>query len=472
MIEFCIKYERKSEIPKLKRIQKWIVEKSSTMKKMNDKDKKLKEEVSPQGQVPEDQIKFDLADDKKEYVNLDMKDENLGHLGNFLQKLHLKNHIVSSKETIHELYRPEEEVVENENLLSQEDELLFAEIQQAVEEHDIITLRSNLQFIAKNTSAHDYSFEELEEFVEGDLEEMTASSIQRELLTNSNLKDDVNLFREINEALAEKDVIQLRSNLSRICENESSHTRSIEEIENYLSEELEENERQAFEEEMLINTDLMKDVKICNEINEAIGEKDIMALRKNLGKIKDTEIRDDVQKRGITAPRIQKAVWVAAASIVLLMGLSITFRENSLSNAQLYHQFYQPFESGIGINRSATPSGESLVNKAILKMNEKDYDSALSLFAEVLKTDKYNVIGNFYTGAIQQKKGEYDAAISSFSNVIRQGDNLFVEQSQWYIGLCYLNRNEREKAIRQFKKIVEQKGYYQKESEAILKKLE
>ena len=440
---------------------------------MSDKDKTPKEDVKPQNQIQDDQIKFDLADDKREYINLDVKDENLSQIGNFLQKLHLKNHTISSKETIHEVYRPEEEIAENENyLLSQEDELLFTEIQLAIAEHDIITLRSNLQFIAKNTSAHDYTFEELEEFVEGDLDEMMVSCIREELRVNTNLKDDIRLFSEINEAIAEKDIIQLRSNLSRICENESSHTRSIEEIEDYLTNELEDSSREAFEDEMLVNTDLIQDVKIYREINEAIGEKDIMTLRKNLSKIEESEIIDDVQKRGIAAPKLQKAVWVAAASIILLIGLNITLNENSLSNAQLYNQFYHPLESNLGVNRSVSSASENTVNRAILKMNEKDYDAALNLFSEVLKNDEDNVIGNFYIGAIQQKKGNYDAAINSFTNVIRQGDNLFIEQSQWYIGLCYLNRNETEKAIRQFKKIVQEQGYYQKESEKILGKLE
>lgn len=35
------------------------------MKKINDKDKTWKEEIAPNDQVQEDQIKFDLADEKK-----------------------------------------------------------------------------------------------------------------------------------------------------------------------------------------------------------------------------------------------------------------------------------------------------------------------------------------------------------------------------------------------------------------------
>ncbi len=443
------------------------------MKKKSDKENASKEEDKLKYPTKDDQIQFDLADEKKEYVNLDIRDENLDRIGNFLQKVHLRNHSVSSKETIHEVYRPEEEIIESESyLLSEEEELIFNDIQKAIAEHDIINLRNNLQFITKNVSAHNYSFEDLEDFIDGELDEKFVSNIEEDLLVNPNLRDDVRLYKEVNLAIVEKDIIQLRSDLAGICENESSHTRSIEDIENYLSNELEDASRESFEEEMLINAGLMKDVKICNEINEAIGERDVILLRKELNKIKDSEIRDDAQKRGVTAPRLNKTIWYAAASIILLIGLNVTFRENSLSNEQLYNDFYQPFQSNIGVSRSANLSEDNLVNRAIMRMNEKDYDSALLLFSDVLKNDRENVIGNFYTGSIQQIKGNYEAAIHSFNDVIRQGDNLFVEQSEWYIGLCYLNRNEREKAIKQFKKIVQQHGYYQKKSEDILEKLE
>ncbi len=75
-------------------------------------------------------------------------------------------------------------------------------------------------------------------------------------------------------------------------------------------------------------------------------------------------------------------------------------------------------------------------------------------------------------GLFINRTDKFDKAIQYYTNVIKQGDNLFVEQSEWYIGLCYLNRNEKEKAIRQFRKISWKGGYYQQQSNEILKKLE
>ena len=105
-------------------------------------------------------------------------------------------------------------------------------------------------------------------------------------------------------------------------------------------------------------------------------------------------------------------------------------------------------------------------------MNNKNYDQALNKLNGILAKDKQSPVGNFYTGAIYQQTGKYDKAIQYYNTVIKEGDNLFVEQSEWYVGLCYLNRNEKEKAIRQFRKISWKGGYYQQQSNEILKKLE
>jgi hypothetical protein len=418
---------------------------------------------------------FGLPDEMEEFINLDVEEGDLGDVGNFLQKLHLRNHQISSKETIYEVYRTEEIISETDSeLLSEEDELLLNDVRQAVAEHDIMSLRANLQSISQNISAHKWQSEDIEDYLSGDLDEESMMMMENELQVNLNLVNDIKLYNEINEAIDEQDIMAFRSNLKSIIEFESSHNRSISEIEDYLDSELEESLMSSFEEELLNNEGLVAEVKLSREINEAIGEKDIMALRANLKSIKDAEDEaENKQKRGITAPRFRKALWyAAAASVVLVLGLKVTFQNQSLSPTQLYSEFYQPSGGSPGISRSASLPEERLFNQALMKMNNKEYDAALKLFNQILDNDKQNVVGNFYSGTIHQQKGQIDEAIHSFTNVVKQGDNLFVEQSEWYIGLCYLNRNEREKAIRQFKKISEKGGYYQQQSKAILHKLE
>ena len=451
------------------------IKEKDIMKIRSDMKKNSNEEgFSKQSEGSEDAF-FGLAEEMQEFINLDIEDGDLGDIGNFLQKLHLRNHSKASKETIYEVYRKDEIISRNESeLLSPEDELLIENVQQAVAEHDILDLRANLKSISQSISAHNWKSEDIEDFISGDLGEESMMMIENEAMINLNLADDIELFSEVNEAIGEKDILQLRAGLSKIIEFESSHNRSVEEIEEYLSQELEESLMNSFEEELMVNEGLRAEVKLSSEINDAIGEKDIISLRESLKNIKESGIETDSrQKRGVAPPRLKKAIWyAAAASIILMLGLNITFRSQSSSSAELYNEFYRPMDGNLGATRSATAPDEILLNQALIKMNNKEYDTALKLFSEILQKDRQNIAGNFYTGTIHQQTGKYDDAIHSFTNVVTLGDNLFVEQSEWYIGLCYLNRNEREKAVHQFRKISESNGYYQEQSIAILKKLE
>lgn len=422
-----------------------------------------------------DDARFGLPDEVKDFINLNAEDDEILDVGNFLQKLHLRNHKLSSKETIYEVYRTEEEVAESDSdMLSEEDELIINEVRQAVAEHDIVSLRANLQSISQNISAHKWQPEEIENYLSGELDDEVRSMMENEALVNANLADDIHLFHEVDEAIGEKDVMQMRANLRTIIEFESSHTRSVSEIEEYINNELEESLVASFEEELLNNEGLVAEVNLSREINAAIGEKDIMAFREKLKEIKAAEDESESrQMHGIIPLKLKKVIWyVAAASVILAFGLNITFQNQSLSPTVLYNQYYQPVDGNPGITRSASLPEETMISQALLDMNNKAYDKALGQLNGILANDNQSAVGNFYTGAIYQQIGQYDKAIQYYNNVIRQGDNLFIEQSEWYVGLCYLNRNEKEKAVRQFRKISWKSGYYQQQSNEILKKLE
>lgn len=108
---------------------------------------------------------------------------------------------------------------------------------------------------------------------------------------------------------------------------------------------------------------------------------------------------------------------------------------------------------------------------ALLHFNEENYDEALRLFGEILNKDSDNPVGNFYSGMAYQETGQYEKAIASYQHVIQTGNNLFIDQAEWYSGLCYLQMNDRKEVVRQFKKIVDSKNFYSEKAAAILKKI-
>jgi tetratricopeptide (TPR) repeat protein len=158
-----------------------------------------------------------------------------------------------------------------------------------------------------------------------------------------------------------------------------------------------------------------------------------------------------------------------AASLILLMGLTALISRYS-NEGDIYQKFYAKYET-TGISRSSNTIADQTLTLALQKFESKDYESALNLLQEVISKDQNNTVGHFYSGVSLQELGKYQNAIKEYEEVVTDKDNLFIEQADWYIGLCYLQTNENKKAIKQLKKIANAQGFYQQKALAILRKM-
>lgn len=424
--------------------------------------------------IEESSAIFELTDETVELNDLKTNDETYGKISNFLQKLHIGNHEIASKETVHEFCMAEATVDNESEFLSKEDEYLFNNVQQAMAEKDIIELRSKLRSISQSISPHQSNPENIECYLNTDPDPVKQGMMFDGSESDRLLAAAVDFYDEIDKAIGEKDIMQSRSELKSILNFESSHSWSIDEIEDYLSHELEESAITSFNNELKNNPRLATEVKLYREINEALGESDVIELRATLAKIRKISIEQgNQQKRGIIPMKLKKAIYYATvASVILLLGLNVIFRSHPYTATELYLEYYQPVKSDLAATRSVLRRDEVMLHQAMAKMSTKEYDRALELFSELLDKDKQNTVANFYIAAVYQAKGQYNDAIQSFTKVIAQGDNLFIEQAEWYLSLCYLGLNQRDKAVSQFRKISIGDGYYSLQSIALLKKLE
>lgn len=415
---------------------------------------------------------FGLSEEVFNAVNLEAQSVGM-EVGNYLQKLHIKNHAVASKEIVHDLFSEIEPIEEvDHQMMSPDDELLFEDISDAVSEKEIIDLRANLQTIARGISKHEHKFEEIENFVNGELNEENETLITEEAKLNAALTGEIELHREINSAIEEQDVMKLRAGLKEMMQNEYSHSRSIEEIDGYLRDELDSRTLANFEDELIANSGLAADVAFHKELDKAISEVDVMAMRTNLQNILQDENNRSSEKLGVGPPRRKKLLWYAAAStIIFVIVFSSLTRHKNYTNQQLYTSYYQPYKIGANVSRSVSASPNEL-STALSYMDRGNYPAALKLLKSASTNEQDGFGIKFYSGVAYQELGEYNNAISSFNDVVKQADNLLVEQAEWYIGLCYLRIEEREKALAQFRSIVSRNGFYREQSSKLLKQLE
>jgi tetratricopeptide (TPR) repeat protein len=422
-----------------------------------------------------DSFSFGLSEELSSYHNMDrpVNTNDILNLGLSFPKIHLYQHKVAGKENIHQFYKEqfESEAVNEEESFTSFDEELFSGVQNALEENDIADIRANLKQIARSIPAHHYSVEDIENYISSQMEPELKSQFEEELSLNTALSLDVQLTREIDLASAENDIMQLRASLKEIQKTEFNTTTRIEEIEEYLYNELPEEEMASFEAELSSNLDLVAEINLVKDIDLALKENDIMQLRNSLRNIAGDIAAEKQTERSFVAKINAKRVLVAsvAASLVLLLGITGLLSRQS-SPGEIYQKFYTTYQTS-GVSRSATAEVNQTLATALQKFNSQDYEAALNLLQQVVSSDQNNAAGHFYAGAAFQETGKYSKAISEYETVIINNDNLFTEQAQWYIGLCYIQTNENKKAYKQFKKIAESQGFYQQKAKAVLRKI-
>jgi hypothetical protein len=74
-------------------------------------------------------------------------------------------------------------------------------------------------------------------------------------------------------------------------------------------------------------------------------------------------------------------------------------------------------------------------------------------------------------GVANFEEKKYPEAKQSFGKVIDDKNNLYIDQAQWYLALCYLNTNETDKAKQLFKLIGKEDGIYKNDAKKIIRGL-
>ncbi|WP_204374932.1 tetratricopeptide repeat protein, partial [Sunxiuqinia dokdonensis] len=247
------------------------------------------------------------------------------------------------------------------------------------------------------------------------------ADFEQELMLSKDLAKDIELYQDIDRATAETDIMDLRASLQSIQHTEASTAQKMEEIDQYLSNELSDEKLASFEAELAENPDLEAELNLVGEIDKAVAETDIMDLRAKLGAISKEINREEKQKRSFAARISSSRLTVAtvAASLVLIMSIAgLISKNNPSSDGELYSQYYQPYET-TGIFRSGDALIDSKLTKALHLFNNQEYQAAIGSFSEVLEIDPNNPVSNFYSGIAYQQTGQTQKALISYQNVIK-----------------------------------------------------
>lgn len=238
-------------------------------------------------------------------------------------------------------------------------------------------------------------------------------------------------------------------------------------IEQFLANEMSASERLAFERDLKSDPDLAEELKLAMRIDSALEREDIIDLRQKLLRVIEAN-RQQPAEVPVVRMHVRKW-WYAAASVLVLCAVAATLflqSPRNLSNDAIFSEFYN------ASNMVDQTRGDQNLVEAVIKFQQKDFATASVLFKNILEKDHKNIAVMFYYGIANIETQQLNVATKAFEDIIAQNDNLFVEHAKWYLGLCYLKKNQNEKATDQFVEIAsDPDNYHRHEARAILDKM-
>ncbi len=237
-------------------------------------------------------------------------------------------------------------------------------------------------------------------------------------------------------------------------------------IENYLNGSAGKAEETWLLGEMQDNKDLAREVELRRRTNKMLADRSTIQLRGKLNAIEMKRRSSGSLRR--TAVKVSK--YAAAVAAVALISAALYFPLKENSGSQLYNKYYTQYVAP-GSVRSAGAVNNTLMINALESYKAHEYEKAIVYLEQVLSTEQNNMEYVFMHGMANMEVKNYPAASGSFTKVLQQNDNLYLEDAAWYLGLCYMMTGETDRAVRQFDLIAASKSRYSKEARKLAKKL-
>jgi tetratricopeptide (TPR) repeat protein len=242
-------------------------------------------------------------------------------------------------------------------------------------------------------------------------------------------------------------------------------------LQKYLDNELSEKELTRFEQELNASPELLVDLDLYKEVDEAIADTEVLDFRAQLTDLREETRRSETGKRVFRFTRPWHYAASAALALLVAIGLA-TVLGRPLSNNDLFAKYMKPYELVL-TNRSVDNESTQLwMNKAQEQFINGDFEAAIGSFEEVLEINSNKMEAHFYMGESYMEIKQYQEASESFNRVIEHNDNLYIQKAEWYLAGCLLAMDQTDLARRTFASIASSSNHYYRDDAAkILKRM-
>jgi len=239
-------------------------------------------------------------------------------------------------------------------------------------------------------------------------------------------------------------------------------------IERFNAGEMNESEKMWFLKELENNEKLRNEVEMRKKADMVLRDQKVINLRNKLTEIERIRAAEKPVKN--QARRISLRYAAVVAGFILVGSMALYFNGRSLTIDEILDRFYKSYEVTTP-SRSQQAILNSDYSTAIEYFNIHDYRNAALYFSKVVESDDKYMESTFLNGISSFEVRNYPDARTSFIKVIGNDDNLFIEDAQWYLALCYMRTGELGKASEQLVLIKNSESLYKKDAKSILRKM-
>ena len=234
-------------------------------------------------------------------------------------------------------------------------------------------------------------------------------------------------------------------------------TNRFKQIDDYLQERLTNKEAREFEEELLHNNELARQVQLCRELKEAILEEDVAVLRQKLSNICKEK------PKSLRRPLLLKI----AATFAILVVTSTIIWKNYNSPNQLFSNYYARYELS-GVGRNAYANSNTKQSQIITLYKQGLLQEVTPLLEEYTKEHPEETVSTLMLASAYI---ENDMALKAETLLVaalhQNQEEINEETLQWYLCLSYLQNKKYREAFIESSKITARGGRYAKDAKVI-----
>ena len=226
-------------------------------------------------------------------------------------------------------------------------------------------------------------------------------------------------------------------------------------INRYVDGELTQEELKIFEEQMSQDAKLKSEVALYKEVNESLKENlfmdhEALALRDTIEEMRDEYFKPKAKVISFNEIRF----WVASAAAIILVVMLVwaPWRQD------LFKQYASADMPAVAERGNET---DSLLKKATVDFNDKNFSGSIPIFETILKADSANSYVHFYYAIALLQSDDLERSRNELLQLYN-GTSLFKYDAAFYMALSYLKEKDKDHCKEWLNKIPADASVYEK----------